>query len=216
MRMDLMEAVEEMGHLDLVFEALNKVERYSNTTAEDILDYLETCIAVSNGRPTTRAGQWNPSKRQVEVHAKLLEKGREAELASTFLHEVAHAITDFVYPSTVFNKVQAHGRQWKAVMRCLNQEPDRTCNFDFLQSEATANYVYGCVCGCGNEIFKQRKKKHPPKFTFFKECKGQLYLKRDNKLGRSYPNPGRQEITKEERIARAMNTTRRRRRPRIW
>ena len=112
---------------------------------------------------TATYGTWT-----VNFNAVLLAENFEAMLADTVPHEMAHLITDQVYPEAhrrtgemtrtrngVWrrSKRSPHGEEWKSVMRVLGCEPSRTHSFDTTNARVRerTSYAYKCNC-CGAEL----------------------------------------------------------------
>lgn len=139
---------------------------------------LKQCIAIAENRykitipfPTVRydlrgttAGMAYYSQWMVKFNAILLIENFEEFLEDTVPHEIAHLITEKVYPEAHRRawggKSSPHGDQWKSVMRVLGADPSRCHSYDVTNARVreTASYEYQCQC-CG-EILKMGPKRH--------------------------------------------------------
>lgn len=77
------------------------------------------------------------------------------DMDSTFLHELAHAISKLIY------NYMGHGARWRQVMVALRQSPDRTSEQGSLAAHADASYrwVYTCK-DCGKQFKNHRRLKN--------------------------------------------------------
>lgn len=87
-------------------------------------------------------------KNQVEFNAYLILTNLEDFLSDTIPHEVAHIITDRLYP----NAKQSHGPEWKSVMQKLGFNPVRRHSYDTSVIPGNKNkFRYVCT-GCETPI----------------------------------------------------------------
>lgn len=115
----------------------------------------------------TTAGWAHYSTWSVNFNAVLMVENFESFLENTVPHEIAHLITDQVYPEAhkrgaptmtrngVFRrgKRSPHGAEWQSVMRVLGCEPRRTHDYDTSNARIRErkSYTYKCN-GCGAEM----------------------------------------------------------------
>jgi SprT protein len=88
-------------------------------------------ITFSN-RMTKSAGnfKWNGFSGSITLSNVLLELNKEAFIADTVGHELAHYFAHIVYGRSV----QAHGKEWKSIMKMLGQEPSRCHSMKVIPS----------------------------------------------------------------------------------
>lgn len=187
---NLIKFLEDTGTIDAFNTAVDKlaaIPTISHGGREMILNELRQYRVVANSRANSRAGACQYSRKIIQLHIRLYDKGREEQRNSTLLHEVAHALTQAVY-----GRVQGHGREWKTVMMLLGRPANRTCNYDFLQEaqKKAAMLVYACQ-KCEHEWLAQRKWKNPER-RIHTRCGGRLYLKENKRTGMRMPNPSKQ------------------------
>lgn len=104
-------------------------------------------------------------------HILLLENFEQFE-QSIIPHELSHLICRFLHGK----KASSHGDEWKAIMRKLGVEPDRTNSLDTTNSR-TAPLIYGYVCSCNpNNWLTSRQHKRASAGTTYAclECKGPM------------------------------------------
>ena len=149
---------------------------------KQVEDKLRACIATAERRYNTTfrfpnirydlrgttAGTATYSTWTININPVLLAENFDDMLADTVPHEMAHLITDQVYPEAhqrtgnmtrtrngVWrrSKRSPHGEEWKSVMRVLGCEPSRTHSFDTTNARVRerTSYAYKCNC-CGAEL----------------------------------------------------------------
>jgi SprT protein len=147
-----------------------------------VVKRIEHCIAVATahyGRsfamPEIRydvkgrvAGYAYYKQYRVDFNAGLLLENIDDFIEQTCAHEVAHLITDVVYPEahtrsraaySTRGKRQPHGPQWQEVMRVLGVEPKRCHNYDttnVVRRKSTTREVK-CQC-CKKSYFIGQKR----------------------------------------------------------
>lgn len=112
------------------------------------------------------AGKAYLRKWSVSFNAILLMENIDAFIARTVPHELAHLITDMVYPHvhtrSFGTKSQPHGSHWQSVMRVLGVSDITRCHsYDVSNSKrqvSRTSYVYACV-GC-NYKYTMGAKRH--------------------------------------------------------
>lgn len=168
--MNLITVLERKGCID---KLLNALVKYDNVFGQyDVIGYLEGWNVRINSRAKGRLGQCSYGKKEIQLSAFITAD----EQVHTLLHEIAHAISYFVF------KERGHGRAWKSVMIMLGQQPNR-CGSSQTLKEAkirSAKHVYACS-DCGFEWLAQRRWKsvvgrYHPKCRH-KENRGRLYKK---------------------------------------
>jgi predicted SprT family Zn-dependent metalloprotease len=88
-----------------------------------------------------RYDRFGPIK--IVINKRMMEANGKEFVDQVVPHEVAHWFTHLVHGSNH----QAHGREWKAMMRLLGQEPKRTHSFKRAEPKKGFTYVVN-----GNEI----------------------------------------------------------------
>ncbi len=184
MKTKLTDVMDEFGVTDCIIAGLGRL--VDEEKALDILEMLDKWRVVINRRSTTRHGQCDYNKKQIEIHITALKEGNEAARDQTIVHEIAHAIVPLIYG----HGVRGHGREWKRVMQMFGASPDRCGGNDEMKAFKMdrAKIIYGCT-SCDVELPAQRKKKHPPETYIHKKCGGHLYLKHDRVTGYRAPQP---------------------------
>lgn len=186
----LMNFLNDTGNLDTVLDVLDTI---THDQPEDLICYLKKYRIVSN-RSFSAAGRCSYMREVIELHSELLVQGREKERDDTLLHEVAHAIVYKFYQrnNPFAQRIKAHGREWKTIMRGLDANPKSSCNYDFLNADvlAQATLIYACN-RCEHEFGAKRLWKRPAS-KIHNKCGGRLYLKKNRRTGQIFPNP-RQE-----------------------
>ena len=92
-----------------------------------------------NARLTSTAGRYKYSRMghitpYIELSSKIQQLNSQEFLDDTPGHEAAHYIVHVIY-----GNVDAHGAEWKSVMRLLGQEPKRCHNMD--TGKVVFNYI---------------------------------------------------------------------------
>lgn len=148
---------------------------------KQVEDKLRACIALAERRYNTTfrfpnirydlrgttAGRATYGTWTVNFNPILLAENFDSMLEDTVPHEMAHLITDQVYPEAhkrgaptmtrngVFRrgKRSPHGTEWQSVMRVLGCEPSRTHSYDTsnARTRERKSYAYKCNC-CGAEL----------------------------------------------------------------
>lgn len=121
----------------------------------------------------TKAGWAQYSTWTVSFNAILLAENFEAFLEDTVPHEMAHLITDLVFPEahqrgtptyTVRGirrgKRSPHGEAWKSVMRTLGADPVRCHNYNVENARVREKVSYDYKCLCCGEVLKFGPKQH--------------------------------------------------------
>lgn len=110
-----------------------------------------------------KAGRAYWRSRHIQLNHILLLENFEQFDQAIIPHELSHLICRNIYGKTVLS----HGDEWKAIMRALGVEPDRTHSLDTTNSRTTAK-VFGYVCGCNlNNFLSTLKHK--------RSCSGTVY-----------------------------------------
>lgn len=148
---------------------------------------LRECIAIANKRynidlkfPTvvymkrgTTAGTANYRTWTIDINPVLLVENFDDMLNDTVPHELAHLITDTVYPEAHESgpmvrtrrgwkrgKRSVHGAEWQSVMRVLGVNPSRTHNYDTTNARTREKTSYDYKCNCCGAILKMGPKRH--------------------------------------------------------
>lgn len=110
----------------------------------------------------TSAGRAHYITWEVEFNAALLTENVDEFIETTVPHEIAHLITDLVYPeahSRAYGKKRSpHGAEWRSVMRTLGvANPQRCHTFDVASvSNRKPRTEYLCVA-CGKQYMLSAK-----------------------------------------------------------
>lgn len=85
------------------------------------------------------------TERQIRYNPYLFAKYFTHNMQNTIPHEVAHYIADELYG---LNRIHAHGKEWKAIMKLLGAEPKATFNFDLqgIPQRKQRRFPYRCRC----------------------------------------------------------------------
>lgn len=148
---------------------------------------LRECIAIANKRyninlkfPTvvyqkrgTTAGTATYSTWTIDINPILLVENFDDMLNNTVPHELAHLITDTVYPEAhergpmqltrrgwKRGKRSPHGTEWQSVMRVLGCNPSRTHSYDVTNARTREKVSYDYKCNCCGTILKMGPKRH--------------------------------------------------------
>lgn len=100
----------------------------------------------------------------VRFNKTLISENPQEYIDQIIPHEFAHVVTHMLYKSTAYNRVTAHGSEWKNVMRCLGVVPKTYHNMNVDNAlinngqkprSVTRPYVYECpVCHSEHNITK--------------------------------------------------------------
>lgn len=84
-------------------------------------------------------------RRQIRYNPYIFGKYFTDNLTNTVPHEVAHYLTDMLYG---LRNIRPHGREWQAVMRVLDAEPNVTCHYDLtgVPLRRQRRFSYRCAC----------------------------------------------------------------------
>jgi SprT protein len=93
--------------------------------------------------------------KRIELSEQLFLENIESFFENTIPHEVAHILTEILYP----NAKQDHGPEWKSVMRELGIEPVRCHNYDTSSCYNDTRIRYNCVCSTHHLLSKIRHNK---------------------------------------------------------
>jgi len=75
----------------------------------------------------------------------IFSKYYQHSLEQTVPHEVAHYVTDCLWPT---QRVKPHGKEWKSVMEALGVEPKVTGNYDLTGIPVKQYPYFAYSCGC--------------------------------------------------------------------
>lgn len=107
---------------------------------------------------------------RIEFNIVLAEENSE-EFKNTITHELAHLIADCIFP----NKKQAHGPEFKSIMRDMGADPSTYHKYD-VSSVSTkrlkTRYIYTCKCAEPHELTSQSHMKSM--IYTCKKCKSNL------------------------------------------
>ncbi len=139
------------------------------------MKFLEELLSwnfITNAKVTSRFGQCSYTKRQIEVHATLLDKPED--LRSTFFHELAHALDKMMN-----GRSSHHGYPWQRIMtRGFLIPAERTGNHmteanGALRDLRALKAVETWICTrCGDVQPIMRKRKYPASSYKHNKCGG--------------------------------------------
>lgn len=98
------------------------------------------------------AGKAFLERNHVQLNAVLLTENAEEFIEQTVGHEVAHLATHARHG----RKAQAHGSEWKQMMRLIGLEPLRCHSFDTSNS-ALSKATFRYLCGCREHMLTARR-----------------------------------------------------------
>jgi len=174
--MNVWKYLEKHDLTDIVCEGLDRLN-FNSDKVDDVMSALGRFQLVVNYRAKSRFGQFDPNKRTIELTSEYFNGDWELvkeDHHNTLLHEVAHLVVHFVYRTAAgnvpvyrrrgnrirqTNSIQAHGREWKSVMRAFGLAPERCGKSDILadaKDEIGHKHSYTCE-GCGHEYKTMRK-----------------------------------------------------------
>jgi len=89
--------------------------------------------------------QRNTQGRRIRYNPYLMAKYFTHSLEQTVPHEVAHYITDCLWP---FRRVKPHGKEWRLVMEAFGVQPKVTGSFDLtgIPVKQYQKFAYSCSC----------------------------------------------------------------------
>ena len=124
------------------------------------LDRLAKKLTVSwNSRMRTAAGRAFLQTGQIELNPKLQklpDEVCEAEIASTFFHELAHLVS---FARARGKKIAPHGEEWKQACRDLGIPDENRCHsLDFQARKIRRKFAYTCP-HCDSVIERVRRLK---------------------------------------------------------
>lgn len=115
--------------------------------ASRIYDKTFCAIAIKFDLRGKCAGMYrrNGRDRFIRFNPWIFAKYYKHSIEQTVPHEVAHYITDCLWPS---RRVKPHGREWKSVMQAFGAEPRVTANFDLTGIPVKHYQRIAYACGC--------------------------------------------------------------------
>ena len=150
------------------------------TTAikQKVTDKLKACIAIANKRygidvkfPNvvyqkrgTTAGTANYRTWTIDLNPVLLVENLDDFIEDTVPHELAHLVTNMVYPHAhkrVYGQKRSpHGSEWQSVMRVLGANPSRCHSYDTSNARTRTKASYDYKCNCCGQVIKLGPKRH--------------------------------------------------------
>jgi len=134
--------------LDCITKAENAFSRHSIPMIDIKYDLRGRCAGQYTR--VNRSGLHKSvglSYRSFRFNPVLLQENYEDYLENTVPHEVAHYITDLVYPHA-----KPHGREWKGVMESvLGVSATRCHKYDTTNSRVRTVRRVAYTCACGHE-----------------------------------------------------------------
>lgn len=122
------------------------------------------------------AGTANSRQNVIKLNDYFLTTETEDMLGDTIPHELSHIVCHWLFPRAK----QAHGPEWKRIMRSIfNTEPSRCHNYDIADLKKTGvvktrtkkRYLYSCDCGEIHSITTNKHNKIEFKGTVYR-CNG--------------------------------------------
>ena len=132
-----------LGHEDLI--DVIRVEWNSKFTAR-LGDALYQRSFSARGASVTQP--LKPQKARVRFSIPLWPRASEQERRETVIHEICHIVCSHEAALAGRGKPQAHGWEWKALMRKCGVKPERCHNVDRTGLKKTRK-VIDASCGCG-------------------------------------------------------------------
>ena len=152
----------------------------------ELYDQAERYLSKRFKRPYVRldlrgesAGQALPGKSQLRFNPVLLRENRTHFMEQTVAHEVAHLIAFELFGSTI----QAHGKQWQAIMvKVLGLPADRCHTYDTGRT-STKHWLYQCPCNDNPISLSTIRHNRSQKGTVYlcARCRGPLKFLRKKK-----------------------------------
>lgn len=134
-----------------ITECLTKAtQRYKCTFQRPTVSYDKSGTVAGTANYTTWHVQFNPV---------LLMENQAEFIAQTVPHEIAHLITDRVYPHAhrptggwfTGAKRSVHGTEWQSVMRVLGADPRRCHQYDVSSAQTKVKNKYHYTCKCNGD-----------------------------------------------------------------
>jgi predicted SprT family Zn-dependent metalloprotease len=108
-------------------------------------------IVELNNRMRSVAGRALYSSSKIKINYRLHLKNYK-ELKATYIHELAHILTDSTYSR---KNCKPHGKEWQEIMRIMGEAPEVTHNMDTSHLKAqTVKFNYTCPCNTSHFIGK--------------------------------------------------------------
>jgi SprT protein len=128
---------EEVSKITLEYIALaSKTYKKSFLLIPIIFDLRGKCAGMYRRNGRERVIRFNPW---------LFAKYYQHSLEQTIPHEVAHYITDCLFP---FRRVKPHGKEWRSVMQAFGVEAKVTGDFDLTGIPVKQYQRIDYICGC--------------------------------------------------------------------
>lgn len=116
------------------------VEAFPNFNFDDFFTITTTVKLNKNMR--TCAGRYKKRFDLIELNYNL-HMENPGEFIPTYIHELAHAVTRFMYG----RGVQSHGHQWRSVMAAMGQKPEVYHAMDTSKFKRKhRRFKYSCEC----------------------------------------------------------------------
>lgn len=128
--------------------------RFPEQAARPEVQAAFNCRIIFNDRMRTSLGRARYSQNSIELNSRVLGDNPD-KFDSTFAHEVAHLVA-----KAAFGRLGGgHGRGWKATMRALGYEPERTHKIDCSALARPHAVLAQAKCGCRTFEIKPRRYK---------------------------------------------------------
>ena len=160
------ETLRQYGLLAQVEHGLDRLNLSDNVNEMIGID-MRTWDVVINHRANCRSGLASSGRKRIELtHAYFDTSGREADRNQTMLHEVAHLVVFRAWPHA-----NAHGREWKIVMRAFGAKPDRCSNHSYLHDKREQNAKHKYECKDCDMVYLTMRKLKNAHLKYHGECK---------------------------------------------
>jgi predicted SprT family Zn-dependent metalloprotease len=128
-----------------IWDLFRKVEDKLRSTTygtPEVMQRLDEVTVEINPRMRSTGGKANYANNVVELNYRLLANNM-AELEQTFVHELAHLISVYLFGTLG----RGHGRRWQSVMNKLGYAPDRCHSLDTSHLKHNRRkFTYTCGC----------------------------------------------------------------------
>lgn len=121
------------------------------------------------------AGHYYPANNLIRYNSHIAAKYFEHFVQQTVTHEVSHHIV-YQLTSKARTYAQAHGPEWKAVMRRFGVTPERCHNYDLseIPSKRQRRFSYRCAC-MQHQLSATRHNRVQKGVSYYcKSCGGEL------------------------------------------
>ena len=157
----------------------------------ELVDLANKVLGTSMPMPTISfdlrgmtAGQAYLQKHHVRLNAVLLTENEAHYMSDTIVHELAHLAAHARYGA----RIQAHGTEWRRVMRALGAEPNRVHELDVRRAAVGEVVDFLCACTRAVTLYGRRAKLGRQGRLFCKRCRQTLVVA-TGRVGDKRPTP---------------------------